>query len=80
MARQKSTMSASAMASLLLILLLLLPVALPVVTAVRPMREDLHDRQPQAQQLVGIYPPLKGHLPPREDDPVHTSFSDPRSV
>ena len=78
MAKQMSTMSASAMASLLLNLLLL-PVALPAAAAVRPMREDLRDPQPQPHQLLGIYPPLKGHLPPREDL-VRTSFIDPRNV
>ncbi|KAG2621282.1 hypothetical protein PVAP13_3NG249763 [Panicum virgatum] len=65
--RQNNTgASASAMAAALL-LLLLLPVGLPAAAAAaaagQPVRggDDVQDPRPQ---LLGVYPPLKGHLPP----------------
>ncbi|RLM99678.1 hypothetical protein C2845_PM06G30640 [Panicum miliaceum] len=60
--RQKNTgASASAMAAALL-LILLLPVGLPTAAAAHPTRgDDVQDPRPQP---LGVYPPLKGHLPP----------------
>jgi len=68
--------SASAMAAALL-LLLLLPVGLPAAeaaAAAQPMRggDDVQDPRPQ---LLGVYPPLKGHLPPARRAYASSSYS-----
>ena len=65
--------SASAMAAALL-LLLLLPIGLPAAEAAQPMRggDDVQDPRPQ---LLGVYPPLKGHLPPARRAYASSSYS-----
>ena len=68
MAGRQNNTGASASATAAALLLLLLPIGLPpavaVAAAADPMRggDDVQDPRPQA--LLGVYPPLKGHLPP----------------
>ncbi|KAG2629830.1 hypothetical protein PVAP13_3KG488700 [Panicum virgatum] len=59
MAGRQNTTGASASAMAAALLLLLLPVGLPAAVA-----DPMHDVQDPQPQLLRVYPPLKGHLPP----------------